>query len=112
MKPDTLRLFFAIELNETARLAIVHALEALHHKNISKNIRWEKPEKLHITMRFLGSVQSTIIPPLIDAVTQSIQTFQPFQIHLGKIEPFPSIQRARVISISLTPVEALISLAH
>jgi 2'-5' RNA ligase len=50
----TIRIFVAIELSETIRLT----LEQLQHrlKRTGVDIRWLRPESMHLTLAFLGDL--------------------------------------------------------
>jgi len=50
------RIFAAIDISEEARGRVAAYIEALRHDFPDVPARWEKPEKLHITIKFVGSV--------------------------------------------------------
>ncbi len=65
------------------------------------NVRWVRPEGLHLTLKFFGNVPPETIP-LIDQQAQKIaQKFPPFVLHLTKLGAFPSMRRPRVIWVGL-----------
>ena len=50
------RVFSAIDIPEEARSAIGQYVNNLHNEFSDLPIRWEKLEKLHLTVKFAGSL--------------------------------------------------------
>lgn len=79
------RIFIAINLPKELK-------EFLHdyQKEISEiPARWVKPENLHITLLFLGSIKTENLPKIFEAVNSVANSFSKFKIELEKISFFP-----------------------
>ena len=61
----THRLFFALWPNQKTR----GGMERVQHRFKSYRARWTKPEKLHVTLVFLGDVDAVRVPAVIDAAS-------------------------------------------
>lgn len=95
-----MRLFLAItpppEVRET--IASIQAQARTHLP--FRGLRWERPEKWHITMRFLGTVDEALVPKLCTALAE-LQTPAPFSVVTGGPGAFPSMRRPRVLWLGL-----------
>ena len=88
------RLFIALPLPETAKSeisAFVHAL-----RRTAPEIRWVRPEQMHVTMKFLGDVELEREKMLM-GVLEPLSTMRPFQFNLAGLGAFPDRRRARVV---------------
>jgi len=101
----TLRLFFALWPDEAVRASLARVVETLKQANTAK---WVKPEKLHITLAFLGGVNEDRLP-LVGRVADGV-VGQSFELNLDRIEFWP---RSGIICLSPAKApEALKNLAN
>ena len=63
---DHIRTFIAVDLNETARKALVKAQSEF--KKLQCNVKWVEPENIHLTLKFLGAVESEKINEIIQRI--------------------------------------------
>jgi 2'-5' RNA ligase len=75
-------------------------------------VRWVRVEGLHVTLRFLGDVETGRIPELVDRVRAETSALGPFRIRLGGVHAFPSARRPKVLVLDVGPVEPLEELAE
>jgi 2'-5' RNA ligase len=75
------RAFVALELSDEIRLRLSEAQLLL--KRCSARMTWVEPGNIHITVKFLGEVESTKIPDIKAALTSI--AFEPFSISTGLI---------------------------
>jgi len=104
-----MRVFLAIEIPENlkGRLATVQNKLAPS----IRGVRWEKTEKFHITLIFLGEVAEERISDLEEAVRHGVRGIEPFKISLSGLGCFPNERRPRVIWVGIEgEVETLIQL--
>jgi len=94
-----MRAFIALELSEEIKEELSR-LEA-ELKKSDADVKWVKPENIHLTIKFLGNIQETTegnkieqIKKILDGI--SSQT-KPFGISLFKLGVFPSLDYPRVI---------------
>ncbi len=59
--------------------------------------RFEAPEKLHITLAFLGWVDTPQLDQIQEAITDIAAAHGPFVLRLDRISAFPSERRPRII---------------
>ena len=64
-------------------------------------IRPVKPENMHLTVRFFGSVSPPQVESLIAAVRRSARSIRPFTLTLGGVGAYPSVMNARVFWVGL-----------
>lgn len=65
------------------------------------DIRWLKPESIHLTLKFFGDVSPEDIIALARVVEKYSPTLEPLQLTVKTLGVFPSLQRARVLWIGL-----------
>ena len=109
MSDARIRSFIAVELAAAARRAAFEVSQALRRSD--GDVRWVRPETLHVTLRFLGDLQTSRIPALVQSVEAELAELVPFELGLGEVELFPSLRRPRVIALQLAPVAPLAALA-
>ncbi|MFW5857205.1 MAG: RNA 2',3'-cyclic phosphodiesterase [Planctomycetota bacterium] len=90
-----MRLFVALELDETTRAALVEAIARLREH--SPKIKWVRPEQLHVTVRFLGDVVEDELRPVCAAVDAAAAQAAPFVLEVAGLGCFPDLRRPRVL---------------
>lgn len=99
-----MRCFLAIPANrEELRTALSAWQQA------APAIRWEAPEALHVTLRFIGGWPEDRVPELTAALAGLC--WQPFALQLTHLGGFPDLHRPRVLWAGVAPSPALSSLA-
>lgn len=102
----------ACELPPETKDALAQLQDALR-PIIPSRLRWVRPEGIHLTLKFLGSVPARQLPEIEDALARAID--QPFSLslRLGAVGSFGGRQRLRVIWVGLEgDVEELADLAE
>ncbi len=91
----TTRSFIAIALNENLH----KELESLQVKlkAADADVKWVKPENIHLTLKFLGNIIDEQIEKVKNTVKKITSDFKTYQIHLAEIGAFPKISYPRVI---------------
>jgi 2'-5' RNA ligase len=107
-----IRAFFAVDLDGAVRRAASEVAHALRVAPGGDRVRWVRPEGLHVTLRFLGNIETGQIPPLLQTVREQIAGLRPFRIQLGAAHPFPSARRPHVVVLEVAPAEPLAELAE
>lgn len=76
------------------------------------NVKWVRPESIHITLKFLGEISFDCIPQLEQILPSVFSSQLPIQLSVRGIGSFPERSRPRVIWAGLVdPSENLRSLA-
>ena len=89
-----MRTFVAIDIPSPIRLKIADLVETLHPA--ITNIRWTKPEGLHITLKFLGEVPPADVEE-IKLKLASIHLATPLPVRICGAGFFPNARAPRVI---------------
>lgn len=95
------RTFIAINISDAARRACVGHVEMLKAEFGDGGVRWERPEKLHVTLKFLGSVSGDVVSAVVDRVSDIARSNSPFDLQLSSAGVFPSPSKPRIFWIGL-----------
>jgi 2'-5' RNA ligase len=93
------RLFVAVEVPAAIRddlAALVTELHALESRSSANKLRWVRPENLHVTLRFIGSVPPEKLD-VICAELSRVRSDRPVELRFRGLGFFPSAKRARVL---------------
>lgn len=104
--PDVIRAFIALELPGQIRQELARISQALADKAPPRAVRWVKPDKMHLTLRFLGDTAVAQIPAINQALDEWTREQAPFSLHLDRLGCFPNRKRPRVIWVGLQGNEA------
>jgi 2'-5' RNA ligase len=97
--PETTRTFVAIDLPDGHKADLRRLQEKLTAE--APDIRWVRPEQLHLTLAFLGDVPDPDIDAVCRAVGEAAAGFDPFELHLEALGAFPRASRPRVVWVGL-----------
>jgi RNA 2',3'-cyclic 3'-phosphodiesterase len=95
--PHRPKLFAGIELDKRVREQCAGIAARLAAQGF--DARFEPPEKLHITVAFLGWVESEQLQPITDALYAAAGAAQPFTLTLDTIGAFPHERRPKIVWI-------------
>jgi 2'-5' RNA ligase len=74
------RVFAAIDISDDARTAIGKYVSNLRNEFSDLPIRWEKTEKLHLTVKFAGSLDENELGKFKQRVNIAAASIEPFRI--------------------------------
>jgi 2'-5' RNA ligase len=94
---DRLRLFIALTVPPAVKANLHKAQEELGASLQLDTVRWAKPQQFHLTLRFLGSVESTQLQPLVEALRAATAGFSSLNLRAAGIGFFPRKRSPRVI---------------
>jgi 2'-5' RNA ligase len=66
-------------------------------RSVRVGLRWEQPERYHLTLQFLGPVRE--LAPVVDGLAAAVAGREQFPFRLGGAGAFPKPGRARVVWI-------------
>ncbi len=89
------RLFVAIGVPPSVRAAVEDAFAPW--REAFPAARWVPPANWHVTVRFVGSVPTTMVGWVGAAVGEAAAGVAPFRARLSAIGAFPSPRRAKVL---------------
>ena len=90
-----MRLFFAIHAGDEIAGQVTGVIEGSPIRRAPW--RWIRPENYHFTLKFLGDVESRMLPSLHEAARRAAAAATPFRLTMGGIGGFPNLDRPRVI---------------
>jgi RNA 2',3'-cyclic 3'-phosphodiesterase len=91
------RLFVGIALDPTARRACGEVSEELRKTGFAA--RYEAPEKLHVTLAFLGFVEPARCNEIASTLTACARQSNSFSVTLDKLGAFPHERRPRIVYV-------------
>jgi 2'-5' RNA ligase len=107
------RMFIAVQPTASAVRGVEKALESIRGLPGASELRWVEPEKLHFTLRFLGSVPVSLRGALAAVCDEVANRHAPFALTLSGGGAFPSQRRASVLWVGATDgADALCALAE
>ena len=92
---ELIRTFIAVTLSEEIKKEIKKAQDEM--KQLVDGVRWVMPERLHITLKFLGDIQKEQISDISSAISKCCTGKQPFNLSIKGLGVFPNINKARII---------------
>ena len=104
-----MRLFVAVDLDDTARTAI-----AAEQKRVAavvgdaRSVTWVKPDRMHLTLVFLGEVSDAHAPAIVDSVSRLV-AMPAFSITFQGLGVFPSRGGPRALWVGITDGSAELS---
>jgi 2'-5' RNA ligase len=92
-----LRTFVAIELPDEVLTALAEAQQELKRGNA--DIRWVRPEGIHLTLKFLGEVNEDRLDEIIEKLGSVCRGHHSFELSLRGAGVFPNPRSPRVLWI-------------
>lgn len=103
-----MRLFVALELSEEVRTALRELLA--HLQRAAADVRWVRPEGMHLTLKFIGEVPAEKLAPIQDALGR-IASPAPVGLDFRGLGYFPNERHPRVIWVGIRTSDNLAPLA-
>ncbi|MDQ1522410.1 MAG: 2,3-cyclic 3-phosphodiesterase [Pyrinomonadaceae bacterium] len=105
-----LRIFCALELPEDVRARVAaHVAHLRAAAESSLKISWERAEKLHLTLKFLGEVEAGRVESLARAAKRVAEGTCKFEVSLGESGAFPPRGNPRVLWLGLQDATGLLA---
>jgi len=93
---ELIRSFIAIELPTTVKQELT-TLEDLLKKRCPQVVRWVDPQNIHVTLKFLGDVDSDRVDEINMAIDEATQGMSPFHLELKDLGVFPNLNKVNII---------------
>ena len=104
---DKIRSFVAIEIPEDVRQRLRELLRGL--KSTGADVKWVRPEGIHLTLKFLGDVDREAVEILSLSLGPVVEKFAPFELKAQGIGGFPSFRNPRVVWAGLIETGGVLS---
>lgn len=105
-----MRLFLAVTLPEPLQQEIARATAPL--RAAAPTVRWVRPDRLHLTMKFLGERPDDEATGIADAARRAIAGLSPVRASLHGAGAFPNFRRPRVVWLGMHPEAPLAAIAR
>jgi len=103
-----LRLFVAALLPEEVRIRLGEYIKAV--RPLCEGVKWEHIDKLHVTLKFLGSVEDGKAPEIGSIIGSLSRLYTPFETAVSGAGGFPDLRNPRVLYVGLSENPGLSSL--
>ena len=100
--PDRLRLFVALEISTEAKAAMQQAQTELQRKLGRGCLRWTRPEQFHLTLKFLGDVDTSRVEALAETLRTACRGFGPITLRAETVGTFPNFRSPRVVWVGVS----------
>lgn len=105
---STFRGFIAIEIGTFPKLA---ELGSAINKT-GANVKIVEPENVHITLKFLGETEETLMEEIESIIKNAVEDVDPFNIQLKGTGVFPNPNYIKVVWIGINQGEKIGEIAH
>ena len=93
---ELIRSFIAIELPTAVKQELT-TLEDILKKRCPQVVRWVDPQNIHVTLKFLGDVDSDRVDEINMAIDEATQGMSPFHLELKDLGVFPNLNKVNII---------------
>jgi 2'-5' RNA ligase len=97
-----MRMFAGVMLPAAVREPLAAQLASVASSANLGGLRWSGEDKLHITLRFFGSVAVDQLPALSAACTSGSESGAPFELRIAGAGAFPAARRAKVVWLGIS----------
>ena len=95
------RIFVAVDISDEARGKAAAYIENLRTDFRAVRVGWEKPEKLHLTLKFLGDADERQLSELKKIVAEISGEIKNFKLQILNTGVFPNARNPRVLWIDV-----------
>ena len=84
--PETIRAFIAVRIPDEVMARLVSVQKQLRRE--LEDVSWTRPEAMHVTLQFLGNVESARLAELEAALREAATSTAPFGVELAGLGSF------------------------
>jgi RNA 2',3'-cyclic 3'-phosphodiesterase len=95
------RIFIAADISTEARRKVSDYIETLRKEFTDIRVGWDKPEKLHLTLKFLGDTDEKYLSKLIIIVENISSEISNFKLKIAETGVFPNAKNPRILWIDV-----------
>ena len=96
---EKIRSFIAVELPRELKAELTKLQAKL--KMERPRIKWVSPDSIHLTLKFLGDVETTAVDRITQAMTEAVHGIDPFELSIGQLGVFPNPRQVQVVWVGL-----------
>jgi 2'-5' RNA ligase len=97
-----LRVFCAVELPANVRARAAEHIARLREEARDARASWERAEKMHITLKFMGEINQARVFDLQNAAERAVSNVAPFDLSIEGTGAFPPHGLPRVLWLGVT----------
>jgi len=97
---EQVRCFIAIGLTDEIKAGLKE-LQAQLKSGGQTSIKWVDPYSIHLTLKFLGSVDGDKISPITAAMEEAARGIAPFSLKVEGLGAFPDLRRVQVVWVGM-----------
>lgn len=97
-----MRIFVGIDLSDEAREMAAEYIDGLRREFPNTRVGWERAEKLHLTLKFLGEIDEDQLGRLKNAVSRVVKEVKPFGLEISDTGVFPQVEKPRVLWLGVS----------
>jgi RNA 2',3'-cyclic 3'-phosphodiesterase len=94
-----MRIFIAIALPKKVRKELSALQDRLKKSNT--DIKWVKPENIHLTLQFLGNVKENRLAQIIQYLVQATEKHNHFYLSVKTLRVLPKLDYPRIIWVGI-----------
>jgi 2'-5' RNA ligase len=103
------RVFIGVDISVEARTAAAKYTEMLRGEFPNLKVGWERPEKLHLTLKFLGNLDDAQLGDLTTAVAAAAASVKAMRLELAGTGVFPNPRNPRILWLGIRDPRSAIS---
>jgi 2'-5' RNA ligase len=106
------RVFCAVGLPEGVRAAVAERVARLRAEFQSVRASWERAEKLHLTLKFVGEIELPRVADLTAAAGRAAERSAPFRLRIEGAGAFPPQGPPRVLWLGVADASGGLAALH
>ena len=111
-QPKTIRTFIALPLSEEITRQLGEIQSVLSRRCPHRSVRWVDPERIHLTLFFLGDIVPELRPQVEEALGVVARNVAPFTFEVAGLGAFPRMSRPRVLWVGVEEPTQRMALLH
>jgi 2'-5' RNA ligase len=111
VKDALIRSFLAIDLHSSMQIKLEEVISILRNRT-KLPVHWVAGKNIHLTLKFLGESEPARLKRLENSLQSRMLTYEPFDIQIGELGVFPSINNPRIIWVGVQAPQILERLAR
>ncbi len=96
---EKIRAFIAIELNNETQNSLAKIQSEL--KASGADVKWVEPKNIHLTLKFLGDIDTDLIAKIKNILEDLAKNHQRFSSVINELGAFPNTRSPRVIWVGM-----------
>ncbi len=98
----TMRTFIAVNIPVDIKQNLQEEIDKLRALIRGENVRWVRPEGIHLTLKFLGEISDSSLGEIHQTLEREVEKHPTCTLRVGGFGCFPNRRRPRVLWIGIT----------